>query len=120
MDRILMVPILQNSVVALILLFLHYLWVSGKLKGGVVSGTYSGIGKRVEEAKGGSTGQVGKGTEIWDGSEGKQKRVKGCPTKNMTMSMNEKTIATISYIKWKNIGSSMNLTMKMHKGHACG
>lgn len=47
----------------------------------MVSGTYSGIGKRVEEAKGGSTGQVGKGTEIWDGSEGKQKRVKGCPTK---------------------------------------
>ncbi len=28
-----MVSILQNAVVALILFFLHYLWVSGKLKG---------------------------------------------------------------------------------------
>jgi len=51
-----MVSILQNSVVALILLFLHYFVGLWKLKGGVLSGTYSGIGKRVEEAKGGSTG----------------------------------------------------------------
>jgi hypothetical protein len=37
------------------------------------------------------------------------------------MRMNEKTIATISsYIKWITIGSCMNSTMKMHKGHACG
>ncbi len=51
----------------------------------------------------------------------KKKRVKGCPTKKiLTTRMNEKTIPTISYIKWINIGSCMNSTMKMHKGHACG
>jgi hypothetical protein len=83
MDRILMVSILQNAVVALLLFFLHYLWVYGKLKGWVISGTYSGIGKRVEEAKGGSTGQVRKGTEIWDRSEGKKKGLKVVQQKNI-------------------------------------
>jgi hypothetical protein len=91
MDRILMVPILQNSVVALIFLFLHYVWVSGKLKGRVVSGTSSRIGKEKGE-RGRADREKGGGRERWvnragmkrnrdEGRVRRKRMVKGCPTK---------------------------------------